>query len=567
MRSARWCLLLGALLLGCSSPTTSHPSPPSSEPPWFEDITDRVSLDFSHECGATGTFLMPQIMGSGAALFDYDGDGRLDIYLLQHGGRDSKAHNRLYRQEPGGHFRDVSKGSGLDVTGFGAGVAIGDVDRDGWPDVLITEFGDLRLFRNQGQGTFVEISSEAGLRSVLWGTSASFVDLDRDGWLDLAVVNYVVWDTTKPCHDSLGRRDYCHPRQFPGSVTKLYRNLGGSAGRTVRFEDITEQAGLGKSTGPGLGIVCADFTGDAWPDLFIANDGTANRLWVNRRNGTFVDEAVERGVAYDGMGMAPANMGVGLGDVDGDGLFDLFVTHLTSETHTLWMQKPRGLFRDRTQRAGLAPPGSRGTGFGTALVDFDADGSLDVAVVNGRVARQKPVSEEILGPFWSQYAETNQLFANDGTGCFRDLSAANPDLCGQPRVSRGLAYGDVDGDGAVDLLVTTLGGRARLYRNIAPRSGRSLHVRVVDPSLQGDAYGAEVTVQIGERRWKRWVTPSSSYLCSNDVRVHFGLGHVERVDLLEVVWPDGQRELYPGVAVGEKTELLLKKGAGQPVKG
>src|SRR5438874_1392213 len=320
---------LAGAFLGCSRPAAGPP--PDEEPggpPWFADVTAEVGLDFVHDAGPVGHFFMPQIMGAGAALFDFDGDGRLDLYLLHSAGPDSKSTNRLYRQGPDGKFTDVSKGSGLDVAGYCTGVAVGDVNNDGRPDVLVTQYGGLRLFLQNGGGTFTEVGKEAGLDSVLWGTSACFVDYDRDGWLDLVVVNYVAYDPAVLCHDRQGRRDYCHPRQFPGSVTKLYRNLGpqkdpaGKQGRPgVRFEDATEKAGLARQPGPGLGVVCADFTGDGWPDIFVANDGAPNHLWVNQGNGTFKEEAVHRGLAHDGMGGSPANMGVAIGDVDGDGLF------------------------------------------------------------------------------------------------------------------------------------------------------------------------------------------------------------------------------------------------------
>jgi hypothetical protein len=257
---------------------------------------------------------------------------------------------------------------------------------------------------------------------------------------------------------------------------------------------------------------------------------------------------------------------VALGDVDGDGLFDVFVTHLTNETHTLWSQQPRGRFRDRTVPAGLAPPGSRGTGFGTVLADFDHDGALDVAVVNGRVSRNEPLGEKTLGPFWSQYAERNQLFANDGTGRFRDISSDSQPFCGTPGVYRGLACGDIDGDGALDLLVTTLAGPARLYRNVAPKRGHWLLVRAIDPDLNRDAYGAEITVRAGERRWTRWINPGYSYLCSNDPRAHFGLGQIEQVNAIDVLWPDGTSESFPGCPADQRPEILLRKGTGRPIK-
>jgi hypothetical protein len=581
-------LMLVGLAFGCRARPPAPPVQEPAGPPWFVDITEEVGLNFVHDAGPVGSYFIPQIMGSGAALFDFDNDGRLDIYLLQNAGPHSRSTNRLFRQGPDGRFTDVSAGSGLDIAGYGMGVAVGDVNNDGWPDVLVTEYGRTRLFLNNGQGTFTDVTNEAGLDNVLWGTSACFVDYDRDGWLDLVVVNYVDYDPSRRCSDQGGKPDYCHPNAFPGTVTKLYRNLGvvggarsaergaqelalrapGSALRVPRFEDVTLKSGLGRRVGTGLGVICADFNGDRWPDIFIADDAQPNQLWINQRDGTFTEEAVTRGVAYNGLGRVQGNMGIALGDVDGDGLFDLFVTHLTEETNTLWRQAPRGLFRDRTAAAGLASPGWRGTGFGTVLADFDHDGALDLAVVNGRVARAKlaPPAERVtaaLGPFWSRYAERNQLFANDGSGRFRDLSLHHEPFCAEARVCRGLACGDVDGDGALDLLVTTVAGRARLYRNVAPRRGHWLLVRALDPARRRDAYGAEITVVAGERRWLRWINPGYSYLCSNDPRAHFGLGDAERVDAIEVVWPDGNAETFPGGAADRL--VVLRQGSGRPV--
>jgi hypothetical protein len=571
----------------------THPAQEPAGAPWFVDITDKVGLNFVHNAGPVGSYFIPQIMGSGAALFDFDNDGRLDIYLLQNAGPFSGKTNRLFHQEADGHFTDVSAGSGLDIAGYGMGVAVGDVNNDGWPDVLVTEYGRTRLFLNNGNGTFTDVTSEAGLDNLLWGTSACFVDYDRDGWLDLVVVNYVDYDPSRRCSDQGGKPDYCHPNAFPGTTAKLYRNLGPaarsaergaqsaergaqsgergaafscaarSALRAPRFQDVTLESGLGRRVGNGLGVICADFNGDHWPDIFIAEDAQPNQLWINLHDGTFSEEAVARGVAYNGLGRAQGNMGIALGDVDGDGLFDLFVSHLTEETNTLWQQSPRGLFRDRTGPAGLASSQWRGTGFGTVLADFDHDGALDLAVVNGRVARAKltgPPASVIpaLGPFWSRYAERNQLFANDGTGSFRDISSQNEPFCAEAGVYRGLACGDIDGDGALDLLVTSVAGRARLYRNVAPHRGHWLLVRALDPALRRDAYGAEITVVAGPHRWHRCVNPGYSYLCSNDPRAHFGLGEVERVDAIEVIWPNGTTETFSG---GPTDRLVvLRKG-------
>jgi len=576
------------LILGCQKTDTAALStesksaaitpPQVSEAPWFIDITEKVGLKFVHDAGPLGNYFMPESVGSGAALFDFDNDGRLDIYLLQNGGPNSHSTNRLFRQGPDGQFTDVSAGSGLDVAGYGIGVAVGDINNDGWPDVFVTEYGRVRLFLNNGNGTFTDITKEAGLDNPAWGTSACFVDYDRDGWLDLVLVNYVDFQA-RPCTNAAGHRDYCGPSSFPGQVTKLYRNLGTSAGKETRrqgdkavprFEDVTQKAGLGRLPGPGLGVFCADFNGDGWPDIFIANDGRPNHLWINQRDGTFKEEAVARGIAYNAMGKAEANMGIAIGDVDGDGLFDVFVTHLTDETNTLWKQGPRGMFQDRTVSVGLASPRWRGTGFGTVLADYDHDGAPDLAVVNGRVKRAGGSSAAATAGgtadlFWKPYTERNQLFANQGEGRFRDISPQNSPFCGSAHVSRGLACGDIDGDGALDLLVTSVSAPARLYRNVAPKRGHWLMIRALDPALHRDAYGAEITVRAGGRRWVRCVNPGYSFLCSNDARAHFGLGQFACVEEIEVLWPDGSAEVFPGRAADQA--VVLCRGEGKVARG
>jgi hypothetical protein len=558
---------LAALLVsGCSIPPPSAPEKPAA-PPWFTDVTDDSGLRCVHDAGQPGTYFMPQLMGSGAALFDFDGDGLLDVYLVQNGGPgEGHATNRLFRQGKDGRFTDVSNGSGLDVSGYGMGVAVGDVNNDGFPDVFLTEYGRIRLFLNNGDGkTFTDVTKEAGLDHLQWATSASFVDYDRDGWLDLVFVSYVDYNPSQPCSGARGGRDYCHPSMYEGTTPKLYRNCGklsgaGAQPHGVRFEDVTVRSGLAKFPGPGLGVICADFNGDHWPDIFIANDSKPNRLWINQKNGTFKEEALQRGIALNVMGMTQANMGVALGDVDGDGMFDVLVTHLSEETHTLWKQGPRGTFRDHTAGARLASPRYRGTGFGTTLADFDNDGALDLAVVNGRVSRGADVAVPGLDPFWHVYAERNQLFANDGKGHFQDISADNAPFCGTPSVGRGLAFGDLGNRGAVDIIATSVAGPVRVYRNAVADRGHYLVIRAFDPKLKRDAYGAEITVRAGDRRWLRWVNPGSSYLCSNDPRAHFGLGPVERVDAIEVTWPGGETEVFEGGAVNG--HVVLAKGSG-----
>jgi hypothetical protein len=531
-------------------------------PPWFQDVTDEVGLDFVHDPGPVGTYFFPQLMGSGAALFDFDNDGRLDIYLVQNAGPGSRSVNRLLRQGPDGRFVDVSAGSGLDVTGYGMGVAIADVNNDGWPDVFLTEYGRVRLFLNNGDGkTFTDITLEAGLKDTSWATAACFVDFDRDGWLDLVLVHYVDYDPSRTCFGRGDKPEFCGPQMFAGTAPRLYRNLGRPVGpdaprHGVRFEDVTLKSGLGNVFGKGLGIACADFNGDHWPDIFIANDAQPNSLWINQKDGTFKEEAMQRGIAYDGAGHHLGNMGVALGDVDGDGLFDVVVTHLTEETHTVWKQGPSGLFQDRTFATQLSACSNRGTGFGAVLADFDHDGCLDLAVVNGRVRRGHDALAPGLDPFWWPYVERNQLFMNDREGRFIDISGANTAFCDARMVARGLACGDIHNRGALDLLVTGVGGRARLFRNVVPERGHWLMVRALDPDLHRDAYGAEITVCAGTRRWTRWNNPGYSYLCSNDPRAHFGLGSVQDIDRIEVLWPDGTSEVFAGGRVDRHVKLI-----------
>jgi enediyne biosynthesis protein E4 len=535
-------------------------------PQWFEDVTAAWGLDFVHDPGPTGTYFMPQSMGSGAACLDFDGDGLLDIYLLHFGGPDSKSVNRLFRQTAPGKFQDVTDGSGVGVAGHNHGVAVGDVNNDGKPDILLSQYGGIRLFLNLGGGKFADATADSGLANLSWGVSSAFLDYDRDGWLDLVVVNYLDHDPKIECRSPEGVLDFCGPNSFAGTSSKLFRNLGhkpnGDA-PAAKFEDVSLASGVGKVRGPGLGVAVADLDGDGWQDFFVANDGQPNRLWVNQRNGTFAEEALSRGVAMTAMGKSYAGMGVAIGDANNDGLLDLYVTHLGSEMNNLWSQGPRGQFRDRTVDADLSKSKWRGTGFGTLMADFDHDGSVDIALVNGKVFRGGPATGTGLG-FWETYAEKNQLFANDGSGKFRDISPDNPAFCDYWNVGRGLVCADFDNDGAPDLLVSAIGDRARLFRNVAPGRGNWLKVRAFDPAHNRDAYGAEVRVRAGGREFVRVVSPAESYLCSGSPLAHFGLGTATAVEWVRVTWPDGEKVQTEQFAVGAvNTPVVLKRGEGK----
>lgn len=557
MRCASSLILLTAILQASCSSSAPPPEASPAGPPWLEDITESSGVDFTLEVGPLGSYLMQQTVGSGCAATDLDGDGRPDLLFLTNAGPGSSARNKLYRQREDGTFEDVSAGSGLDFPGHNMGIAVGDIDDDGRPDILITQYVGARLFRNLGNMKFRDITTEAGVKNPLWGVSACFFDYDRDGRLDIAIANYLEYDPSWACTSPGGDRDYCAPTTFAGTTSKLFRNLGPGPGGVPRFEDVSFASGIGRISGPGLGVVPLDFTGDGWTDLFITNDGKPNHLWVNQGNGIFKEEAVSRGVAYTMAGQAFAGMGIGAGDVDNDGLFDLFVTHLTSETNTFWKQGPRGSFRDETAAWEAARTDWRGTGFGVALVDLNLDGNLDVAIVNGRVSKAAPRPVAGLDPFWHPYCERNQILSGDGRR-FHDVSVHSPAFTERPNVGRGLAVADLNGDGAPDVITTAVGGKARILRNVCPKQGHWFAVRCRESNR--DARGAEVTVRAGGRQFMRLANPAASYLTSGTPHAHFGLGSAAAIDSIEVRWPDGSRESFPPSPVDRLIDV--RKGTG-----
>ncbi len=544
------------ILGGCDAPEVP---PPLAAPvrTLFAEITAELGLSGPPEVWPDGTYTLPEIMGGGVALFDYDNDGDLDLLQIRSpppGRFEAPAPNRLFEQRADGAFSDVTSISGLGEPGYGQGVAVGDADNDGDVDVYVTNYGPDAFFRNNGDGSFVDATSTAGLAGDHWSTSAAFVDYDRDGDLDLYVVHYVLFDPENRCSSKTGVPDYCGPQEFDGTIDTLYRNNGDGT-----FTDVTIDAGI-TSPGRGLGVVPVDLTGDGWVDIYIANDGEVNQLWVNRGDGTFVDEAVMRGIGFNVHGQAEASMGVTAGDADGDGRIDLFMTHLVGETNTLYLASENAIFTDASEISGLSAIDLSYTGFGCGFFDFDNDGDLDLALVNGRVKRGPAAPGTSPGGFWSRYAESNLLLRNDGGSGFADVSSAAGALTTWIEISRGLAFGDIDGDGDLDLVEGSLAG-IRLFRNDAPPPGAHwLLVRAV--SGKRDALGASVALVAGGRRMVRLALPAYSYASSSDSRVHFGLGESDSVAGIEVTWPDGTLERFtvPGV----DREVTVHKGQGEP---
>jgi len=590
-----WLILLSGGLMftvGChgnQSPQDALASATIDESasPLFTDITAGAGISFRHEVGPERQYFFPEIMSPGGALLDFDQDGDLDVYLINSGSPPPALHagpmqpsslavNRLFRQETDGRFSDVTDTAGLGDPSYGVGVAVGDVNNDGYPDVYVTNYGPDRLFLNRGNGTFEDVTERAGIHHVRWSTSAAFFDFDRDGWLDLFVTNYVDYQPFQPCFTGTGRPDYCNPAVFPRTPDTLYHNLTGrlaaaqsSAARekrqdSVRFADVSLKSGIAEKMGAGLGVVCADFTGDGWSDVYVANDGHANHLWVNQQNGTFRDEAVLMGVAYDALGRGQGSMGIALGDLNHDDAFDLLVTNLEGESNALYLSITGGGFQDASLPAGLSEASLPMTGFGTALIDIELDSDLDLVIANGRVRRSLSRSEGLVttDEFWLDYVEPNQLFLNDGSGQFQEYRSRTDPLVGQRDVSRGLAYGDIDNDGDLDLLLTNTAGPPRLLRNDSPRKGHWISVRAVDPSHGGrDEYGARVSVYAGGRSFPGLVNPGSSYLSSHDPRVHFGLGDAAMIEKFEVRWPDGVQEVFLGTGVDQSVTLVRGEGA------
>jgi len=540
-------------------------APARGAEPLFVEAAEQSGLKFTHANGATGQYYMAEQMGSGVAVFDYDNDGDLDIFVVDGGPLGSSApHNagRLFRNDlttVGGkrtlRFTDVTERAGLVWHQYGMGVAVGDYDNDGDLDLFLTAFGPDALFRNNGDGTFTDVTATAGVSDPLWSTSAAFFDYDRDGDLDLFVANYLDFTLAdnKTCFDSVGARDYCSPRAYHPVPDRLYRNEGNG-----RFTNVTEAAGITKADGAGLGVAIGDYNGDGWIDLYVANDATPNQLWINRHDGTFKDEGMISGAAVTAAGNPEGSMGIASGDVDNDGDEDLFITNIIGETFVLYENDGKGSFEDARARWGVAAPTAALTGFGTDWIDYDNDGWLDLFVANGAVN----VIEALRGQP-NPFRMRNQLFHNTGKGRLVETSAAGGPAFQMTEVGRGAAFGDLDNDGDVDFVVTNNGGPVRLLLNQSPATNHWLQVRLEE--APGNRFG--VGAWIGVERsgaptlWRRART-DGSYLSANDFRVHFGLGGSAVAPAVVVQWPDGVRERWTDVQPDRV--ITLGRGAKAP---
>jgi enediyne biosynthesis protein E4 len=566
---------IAGLLLAASLLPLPLASPSPAEKP-FVDRAAEWGLKFQYSNGATGQLYYPEIVGGGAALFDYDGDGDLDVFVVQgtvlEPGK-AAAHpiaqpgGRLFRNDlivdgkrnPAPRFVDVTEASGIRALGYGMGVAVGDFDNDGRPDLYILNFGPNQLWHNNGDGTFTDVSRAAGADDPRLSLSASFADLDRDGWLDLYVANYVEFavDGNVHCYAASSRPDYCGPSTFPPAPDRLLRNRGNGT-----FADLSLPSGIARANGRGMGVVAADLDGDGWQDLFVANDGMANFLWKNRGSFTFEEVALPAGVAVNGDGRVQANMGIAAGDFDDDGDLDLYVTHLSGEGHTLWVNLGNGFFEDRTAQAGLAAPSLPFTGFGTGWIDYDNDGRLDLLAVDGAV-RLLDEQARRGDPF--PFAQTPQMFRNLGNGRFAEVSREMGEPLRRAGVSRGAAFGDVDDDGDLDVLVVDCNGPLRLLVNQVgnrrPWLGLRLVGRPPGARAERDMLGARLAVvrQGAPTLWRRAAT-DGSYASASDPRVLVGLGDAAKVIAVQVYWPDGRAETFPPPPLGAYTTLVQGKG-------
>lgn len=541
----------------------------------FTEISQECGLDFIHFNGMTGHYYFPEMTGQGGGFIDFDNDGDLDIYLVQgtlmashetmkdalFPSKDAEPEDKLFRNdlsrnEKGEiqiHFVDVTKQSGIKGNGYGMGLACGDFNNDGFRDLYITNYGPNKMLYNNGDGTFTDVTQKTGTGDSLWGTSAAAFDYDRDGWLDLYVVNYVYFDVNdhKKCYANNSKRDYCGPSAFVSQQDRLFHNMGDGT-----FEDVTLKMLAGYQPGSGLGVVSFDANNDGWLDIYVANDGQPNQLWINQQGKKFSEEALFSGAAVNMNGQAEASMGIGAGDFDNDGDEDLIMTHIMGESNTLYLNDGTAFFEDRTIAAGLAGISLAYTAFGVNWIDYDNDGWLDLFMGNGAVLVLESLA--LAGDPYPLH-QTNLLFKNDKGKRFIDVTAMGGDALKLSEVTRGAAFGDIDNDGDTDILLSNNNGHVRLLRNNSGHHHNWVGVQLVHPGTGSDMLGTRVVLKrAGEASLLRQVRTEGSYCAANDPRVLFGLFETKAVDAIDIFWPDGTRESWTEPVLNKYT--ILKKG-------
>jgi len=547
---------LSRLSSSASQAATRTPASPDFR---FTDVTGAAGIHFQHNSGAFGGKFLPETLGSGCAFLDYDRDGWQDILLVN--GADWPGHKknrstlRLYHNNGDGTFTDATVRAGLDVEMYGMGVAVGDYNNDGFPDIFITCVGQNRLFRNTGKGTFVDVTSTSGLgKREAFSTSALWFDYDRDGLLDLFVCNYVKWSPEHDVFCSLDgkHKSYCTPEAYRGATCWLFHNRGDGT-----FEDVTAASGIFDSSSKSLGVALFEdneANHEGWPDLLVANDTQPNKLYRNQHNGTFKDAAVEAGLAFSSEGKARAGMGVDVADFDNSGAAGVVITNFDNEMIGLYRMSGK-TFEDIAPQSGVGLASRNSLGFGCAFLDVNLDGWLDFAVANGHIDETVRNIRGNVG-----YAQPPELFLNNGHGSFRDAAAEVGGGFDQPKVGRGLAYGDFDRDGDLDLLLTTNNGPAYLYRNDLLNRNRSIRFRLVGTKSNRDGIGATVRAFAGGLTQSRMVKGGSSYLSQSELPVTFGLEKRDRIERVVIDWPSGRTEEYKNLSAGRCYECTEGKG-------
>jgi hypothetical protein len=522
----------------------------------FVDVTSNSGIQFQHNSGAFGGKFLPETLGSGCAFLDYDRDGWQDILLIN--GMDWPGHKqrhsalRLYHNNGNGTFTDVTSRAGLDIEMYGMGVAVGDYDNDGFPDILVTCVGQNRLFHNTGKGTFVDVTNASGLgKRLAFSTSALWFDYDRDGLLDLFVCNYVKWSPERDVFCSLDgkHKSYCTPEAYRGETCWLFHNRGNGT-----FEDVTASSGIFDSSSKSLGVAMLDEDQSGWPDLLVANDTQPNKLYRNQRNGTFKDAAVEAGLAFSSEGKARAGMGVDVADFTNSGHSGVAITNFDNEMTGLYEFSGK-TYEDVAAQAGVGLASKNSLGFGCVFFDANLDGWLDLAVANGHIDETVRNIRGNIG-----YAQPPLLFLNNGKGSFRDVDTEVGVGFDQPKVGRGLAYADFDRDGDLDLLLTTNNGPAYLYQNDQLAGNRSIRFRLVGTKSNRDGIGATVHIVSGGLSQSRMVKSGSSYLSQSELPVTFGLEKHDRVERVLITWPSGRTEEFQNLAAGRCYECTEGKG-------